>query len=159
VLLPPPVSGIGDVKVDGVTLDPATDYRVDDYRKLIRLGGLEWPVCNDLSKDDTEVGTWSVEVIVGQPLTPLGEMALGELALQFIKLLLCDKSCALPKPVQSLSRQGISMNFLDPNQVFLNGRVGLHLCDMFIGTTNPNGLKTRSRVYDVDGDNYTIAGV
>lgn len=157
VLLPSPVSGIGQVKIDGSVL-PASAYRVDDYRKLIRVDGNEWPICQELNKADTEVGTWSVTFNVGMPLPPLGQMALGELALQFIKLLLCDKSCMLPKPVQSLSRQGVTMNFLDPTQVFPAGRVGLYLSDLFIGTVNPGGLRSRSRVFDVDGDSWRIAG-
>lgn len=158
VLLPAPVSGIGQVKVDGVILTPNTDYRLDDWRKLVRLGGV-WPECNDLNKEDTEVGTWSITFTVGMQLSPLGKMALGELAMEFIKLLMCDSGCKLPKPTQSLTRQGVSMNFIDPGEIFSAGHIGLYLCDLFVTTENPNALKTRSKVYDVDGANYRIVGV
>src|SRR5262249_23894476 len=58
-LLPAPVSQVLQVKVDGQILDPSA-YRVDNWRLLVRTDGGIWPVCNDLAKADTEVGTWSV---------------------------------------------------------------------------------------------------
>lgn len=148
-LLPAPVSSVGQVKVDGVIL-PTNAYRVDNWRLLVRTDGGIWPICNDLSKDDSAVGTWSVTVTYGTPLSTLGQMALGELATQFAKLLNCDEDCQFPKPVQQLVRQGVTMNFLDPNEVFANGRVGLYLSDLFITTENPHGLLSTPVAYDVD---------
>lgn len=155
--LPSPVQTVTQVKVDGVVLSP-TAYRVDDWRKLVRTDGNVWPICQDLSKDDTQVGTWSVTVQFGEDVPKLGQLALGELACQFAKLLSDDETCTLPKPVQSLTRQGVQMNFLDPNQIFADGRIGLYLCDLFLTTENPYHLPMRSRVYDVDGsgDGYRV---
>lgn len=155
--LPSPVTTVTQVKVDGVVLDPSA-YRVDDWRKLVRLDGKIWPLCQDLTKADTQVGTWSVNVEFGEEVPVLGQLALGELACQFVKLLTGDKSCALPKPVQSLTRQGVQMNFLDPNELFANGRIGLYLCDLFLTSENPHGLANRSKVYDVDNPRYRVAG-
>jgi hypothetical protein len=154
-LLPAPVIQVLQVKVDGVTLDPSA-YRVDNWRRLVRLDGGQWPICNDLTQGDDAVGTWSVTLTYGEPVSPLGQMALGELATQFAKLLACDTDCMLPKPVQQLVRQGVTMTFLDPNELFANGRIGLYLTDLFISIENPSGLVSASTVYDIDDPGYRI---
>jgi hypothetical protein len=80
----------------------------------------------------------------------LGQWAVAELATEFSKALLCDASCQLPAPVQQIARQGVSMTFLDPNEVYANGRLGLRFVDMFLSTYNPDGLRAPARVYSVD---------
>lgn len=157
VWLPSPVSSVAQVKVDGVILDPSA-YRVDDWRLLVRTDGHIWPICQDLTKSDSATGTWSVTVNFGQDVPVLGQVAVGELACQITKLILGDKSCMLPKPVQQLVRQGVTLNFLDPNEVFANGRIGLYIGDLFITTTNPHGLAERSQVYDVDNARWRVTG-
>lgn len=149
VVLPGPIYDVTEVLVDGVALVKGVDYRLDNNRLLVRLGA-EWPTCNNLSLPDTETGTWSVTTRRGQPVPTLGRAAMGELTLEFMKMLLCDTSCMLPKPVQSLSRQGVNITFLDPNEVFQNGRTGLYVSDMFIQTYNPHGRTQRAKVYDLD---------
>jgi hypothetical protein len=148
-LMPAPVANVSQVLIDGVILSPSA-YRVDDSRLLVRTDGGKWPTCNDLTKDTTQVGTWSVTLSVGETVSTLGRMALGELATEFTKLLACNEECMLPRPVQQLVRQGVTMNFLDPNAVFTSGRLGLYLCDLFISTENPHKLTQASTVYDVD---------
>lgn len=155
IILPSPVVEVTQVKVDGVTLAP-TAYRVDDWKRLVRVDGGDWPTCQDLSRADTEVDTWSVTVRFGEEVPTLGQIAVGELACEFSRLLSGDQDCALPKPVQSLVRQGVTMNFLDPSEIFANGRVGLYLCDLFISTMNPRGLMERSRAYDIDDPGYRV---
>jgi hypothetical protein len=149
VMLPGPVSNVSEVKVDGVPLVKNVDYRVDNWRILVRLGA-EWPMCNNLNLADTEVGTWSVTFTVGETVPMMGQVAVGVLAEQFIKALLCDDSCELPATVQSIARQGVNVTFLDPSAVFENGQTGLYLPDLFIRTVNPNRRQQRARVYDLD---------
>ena len=158
VVVPVPVHDVVEVRVDGVPLVENTDYRVDSFRYLVRLGGASWPSCNDLGLTDAEPGTWSVTVRTGEDVPPLGSMAVGVLASEFTKLLLCNDDCALPRPVQSLVRQGVNVTFLDPNEVFANGRTGLYLPDLFITTYNPDGIRRRARVYDVDRDDSRLTG-
>lgn len=148
VALPGPVYDITEVKVDGVVLAP-TLYRLDDWRLLVRLNG-SWPVCNDLNLADTEVGTWSVTFRTGVPVPALGQLAVAELAIEIAKFLTCDSSCTLPKPLQSIARQGLNITLLDPNKVFADGKLGLYFSDLFIQTYNPNALRRRSRAYDID---------
>jgi hypothetical protein len=149
VRLPVPVSEITSVIIDGITL-PASAYQLYDYRELIRQDGGEFPRCNDLSRPNGSVGTWSVTAVYGENVPVLGQMAAGELATEFAKALACDASCQLPAPVQQLTRQGVSMAFLDPNEVYANGRLGLRLSDLFLSTYNPDGLRAPARVYNVD---------
>lgn len=149
IRLPMPVGSITNVTIDGVTLAPSA-YQLYDYRDLIRQDGGEWPWCNDLSKPAGQPGTWSVTAEFGEPVPLMGQWAVAELATEFVKARLCDSSCQLPAPVQQLSRQGVSMTFLDPNEVFANGRLGLRIADMFLSTFNPDGLRAPARVYSVD---------
>ena len=148
-VLPGPVFDIAEVKVDGVIL-PTTGYRLDENRILVRLGGAEWPLCNDLNLDDTRPGTWSVTARIGEEVPILGKLAVGALAGEFAKAIACDSSCRLPMPVQSIARQGVNITFLDPNQVFADGRTGLYMPDLFISAYNPEGLRRRSKAYNLD---------
>lgn len=155
--LPGPVASIQQVKVDGVTLVQGVDYRLDDYRKLVRLNNL-WPMCNDLNKADTQEGTWSVTATWGIEVPKAGQFAVGELAYHIILACMGDAGCALPMTVQRLARQGVTIDFLDPQRVFDSNRIGLTLCDMFISAVNPDNLRSQSRVYNLDQPSYRIAG-
>jgi hypothetical protein len=148
VVLPGPVHDIVQVKVDGIVQTSST-YRLDDWRLLVRLNDT-WPLCNDLNLEDTEVGTWSVTFHTGVEVPALGQLACAELATEIAKAITCDNSCVLPKPVQSITRQGLTVSLLDPNEIFANGKIGLYFCDLFLQTYNPAKLRRRSRVYDID---------
>lgn len=152
--LPTPVFGVTQVKVDGAVLAPAT-YALRDFRYLMRVDGQRWPRCNNLALADDQVGTWSVTLQVGEPVPTLGMLAVGELACQFAAIL-TKADCKLPKAVQSLVRQGVTLNFLDPSEVFPGGRVGLYTCDLFIQTYNPRGLLNRAKVYNLDGPDAAV---
>jgi len=152
--MPVPVYGIDQVKIDGAVIDPSL-YALRDYRYLMRTDGNLWPRCNNLAKDDTATGTWSVQLRVGQDVPELGKLAMGELTCQIMSIL-TGKDCILPKSVQSMTRQGITLNFLDPTQIFPAGKLGLYLSDLFIETFNPHQLMSRTKFYDLDGSNYSI---
>jgi hypothetical protein len=153
--LPAPVTNVTEVKIDGAVLNSSL-YRVDEWRKLVRLGGGFWPICNDLGKPDTEVGTWSVTFDIGEPVPRLGQLAAGELFCELIQL--DSAKCKLPRPVQQIVRQGVTMTFADPNADFTDWRIGLTMCDLFINTYNPDRLRQRAVVYDVDREPYRITG-
>lgn len=149
--MPQPISRIVQVLVDGVPLISGSSYKVYDYQTLIRTDGEPWPLCNDLNKDETEVGTWAVEAVIGTEVPVLGRLAVGELALEFINACVDADNCMLPKPVQQIVRQGVSLTFLDPNEVFAAGKIGLFNADLFISTFNPGGIPARAQAIDVDG--------
>lgn len=147
-LLPGPIAAMVEVKVDGVTLDPAA-YEVHDYRKLVRVDGGTWPLCNNFTLPTTEAGTWSVTADYGEPVPMTGRIAVGELACEIARSL-AGIDCALPAGVQQITRQGVSMTFNEYSQILNNGLVGLPHSDRFIKMYNPSKLMARSAVFDLD---------
>ena len=147
ITLPAPATQIVQVKVDGITLLPG-EYRLDGNRYLVRLGEM-WPLCNDLNRDDTETGTWSVTARYGRTVPEGGALAIGELACEINKAI-HGADCRLPRQVSQLARQGVTITFPDTTSLFKLGRTGLYLTDMFIAAWNPDGLRAPSRVYSVD---------
>lgn len=156
VVLPAPVHQVTEVRVDGSPLVSGA-YRLDDNRLLVRTDGSEWPRCNDLNKDDDEVGTWSVTAEFGQPVPEGGAWAVGELACELITAR-NGNDCRLPRQVTQLARQGVTITFPSLTELFGNRQTGLYLVDLFIATWNPNRLNRRSGVYSVDGTLHRRAG-
>lgn len=148
-LLPAPTRDVLEVMMDGEIMDPSL-YRVDENRKLVRLDGGLWPLCQDMAKDDSQPGTWSVTVTVGETVPPLAQRALGQLAMEFVKDCL-GEDCLIPWEVTSVSRQGVSYQFggVDDSRNILT-QMGLRFVDLFLATYNPGQLTTRGKVYDVD---------
>jgi hypothetical protein len=148
--LPAPVNDVTQVKVDGAVL-ASSAYRLDNNRILVRTDGSDWPSCNDLTKDDTRAGTWSVTFDVGKPVPVSGQVAMGEMAYEIAKAIDGDPdTCRLPQQVTALARQGVSVSFPPLQDLLAEGRTGLWLVDMFLESANPNRLDHRSRVYSVD---------
>jgi hypothetical protein len=154
--LPDAVSSIIQVKVDGGVV-PTGSYRVDDNRLLVRTDGQHWPRCNDLSKDDTQTGTWSVTAAYGQEVPEPGQLAAGELACEILKAMR-GEDCRLPAGVTQLVRQGVTISIPDFGDILMKGRTGLYLCDMFIMSENPGHLRQRARVYNIDRPTQRRAG-
>jgi hypothetical protein len=151
-MLPGPVYDIVQVKVDGVPL-PTSAYRLDKGRLLVRTDGGVWPSCQHMERDDTEVGTWSVTARFGERVPILGQQAVGELACEMVRAIL-GEDCRLPKNVQQLVRQGVTISF--PEDSNLVDR--LYFGGMFIRAFNPSGLVARPQVYDVDGPTFRHTG-
>jgi hypothetical protein len=148
VPLPYPVSSVTEVKVDGIIVPPS-EYRVDDFKTLVRLGGHTWPKCQDMTLEDTEIGTFSIDVTYGREVPQLVKLATAELACQLIKAC-AGVSCQLPQRVQSLSRQGVTVSFVDAMQFLDKGRTGIYILDLAINTFNPRRLQKNASVYSVD---------
>lgn len=158
VFLPGPVASVESVFVDGVELVNGVDYRVDDYRKLVRLGGELWPYCNDLSQTAvTGVGTWEVTASFGEPVPVLGQLAVGELACNFLNFLM-GTECDLPLGVTDITRQGVSMTLAEQTTDLLTFYQRYPISYMFLKTYNPYGLQARSQAYDLDGPDFRIVG-
>lgn len=139
------VRAINKVDIDGVTLS-ALDYRLDPGGLLVRTDGSQWPCCQDLSKDIGEDGTWYIELEHGQDPPEVGKLAAAALATELVKSCV-GETCALPERVTNISRQGVDMTLLDPQQFLTEGRTGLYLPDLFLSTYNPNGLQRRSTAW------------
>jgi hypothetical protein len=148
VKLPSPVNSIVSVKVDGSPLVSGS-YRLDNARLLVRTDGQRWPRCNDLTKDDSQTGTWSVTANVGMDVPESGRMAVGQLACEILKAM-SGADCQLPSTVQHLVRQGVTFQFPDVSTMLSEGKTGLYLVDLFLATENPNRLSSRGRIYSPD---------
>jgi hypothetical protein len=139
-------SRVIEVKVDGVILSPTT-YAVHNGNTLVRTDGLAWPVCQDMAKADTEVGTFSVRVSRGQAVDRLGAYAAGVLACEYAKA--CSgKKCSLPAGTTNVVRQGISVTLV--NDLFPGGLTGIREVDLIIARYNPNHLRLPAMVYSPD---------
>lgn len=143
-----PVCTIIEVVVNGVALAP-TDYRLEGD-VLYRVGG-DWPTQN-LQIPLNEDGTFSVLYDRGVPWPPGTAAVVGELAGELFKQC-CGKPCALPKRVQSVSRQGLSLSMVDPNTIISQGFTGLERVDQFIQVWNPSKLQRPPKVSSPDVPN------
>ena len=99
---------------DGVVRDPASVVAVFDHRRIVRVDGGAWPVCQDWAAG----GSWSLTVEVGHPLPPGAGLMAGRLACELARACAGDSGCGLPEGVQSVSRQGVTLSFQDQQQVF-----------------------------------------
>ena len=149
--LPGSVAEILEVKVDGVVIDPAA-YRLDNHSGpvLVRTDGECWPECQDMNLLDDEAGTFSIRYTPGAPLPRIGQIAAGELACQFAKACAGAGDCTLPQQLQSLSRNGVQVEVVDPNLLMDNGLTGYPNVDLFIKAVNPRRLQRGPRVLTPD---------
>jgi hypothetical protein len=139
LLDPMPVTAVIAVKVDGTVLDPLA-YRVDNWQRLVRVDGQRWPRCQNLTLPDSEVGTWSVTYIYGQPLPADGKLAVTQLAVEISKLCVGD-DCVLSDRVVHLVREGVQIE-LDSYEAIREGSTGLPMVDRFIAWVNPKGVRS-----------------
>lgn len=154
VLLPGPVAAVTEVLVDGAVI-PASNYRVDNRGILIGMEGQCFPTCQDMNLAGDVTGTFEVTYLRGTPLPMAGSIAAGILACEFAKSCV-GSACGLPQNVQSITRQGIEVQMIDPGQLTQNGLTGIHDVDLFIKAVNPNGLRSRPRVWSPDLINPSV---
>lgn len=136
-ILPMKVTRIVDIVIDGQIV-PTGSYRLDNHRFVVRTDGGGWPHCNDLSVSFGP-GSWSVTVVVGEPVPKLGQLAVGELACELAKL--CnDEECVLPTNARRVTRQGVTVDTPDVKAVIETGALGLQFVELFIASYNPSRL-------------------
>lgn len=158
VHFPGPVAVVTEVKVDGLVLNPLA-YRLDVHKGvpvLVRTDGECWPECQDMALNTTEVGSFVVTYRPGEPLPLSGQLAAGALACEFARA--CQgQACALPQQLQSLTRNGVQVEVVDPASLLENGLTGLAQVDLWIRAVNPARKAQRSRVLssDLRGPRFT----
>lgn len=131
--LPGPVDAITTITIDGVVL-PEGSYRVDNYELLVRVDGYSWPLCQNMSLNPGEVGTWEIMYERGAPVPVGGQVAAGALAVELAKAACGDNTCQLPRRVQSITRQGVTVAILDAFDDVDKGRTGVWLIDSWIAS-------------------------
>lgn len=131
--LPGPISSIEEIQIDGVVLDPSA-YRVDNSRLVVRMDGGQWPTCQDMNAALGEDDTWSITYTRGYPVPAGGQVAAGLLAVELAKAACNDKTCGLPRRVQSITRQGVTVAVLDAFDDIDEGHTGIWLIDSWVAS-------------------------
>jgi len=159
VYLPGPIYDIVSVEVDGELVSPST-YSILDGRYLVRSsatpadasGGTCWPSCQDMSLSSGP-GTFVVTYRTGIPLSSLGVAALSRLTAHFIRECSgasCGCGLGSSQNVSRITRQGVQMQLIDPQEVLSEGRTGIPIVDQFIHAVNPGKLPRQMRVLSPD---------
>lgn len=135
-----PVIAVSEVVDDGETL-LAESYDVVDAARLVLV--------------DPLARCWSGPVVTvsytwGEAPPPGGLLAADEFVAEVAKAVAGDSSCRLPRRVQSITRQGVTMAFLDPGDYLAEGRVGLPLVDQWLTAMNPDKLSSPSLIASPD---------
>lgn len=146
------VRQIDEVQIDGVILDP-TSYRLvrsGGRWLLARTDGDVWPACQDWEVANGEVGSWSVTLVHGRAVPYGGRVAAGVLASELFLAATCSDACTLPARIQSVTRAGQSIAFLDTMDFLDKGLTGIALVDLWIASVNPKRLQSRGRAYRAD---------
>lgn len=153
VVLPGPVHEVSRVVVDGQTV-PASAYRVDNHRSLVRVDGGEcWPACQDLAAPPDGPGAFTVAYQRGVPVPPGGLYAAGVYACELLKscgVITSGECCQLPQRVQSITRAGVTMTMLESGDFLEQGRTGVPAVDAWIKAVNPRRALAPSTVYSPD---------
>lgn len=144
VILDGGVADLIAVTVDGVTLLP-DQYELINGSHLVRTDGAGWPT--------GDLGDFSVTYSPGYPVDALGTMIAGLLAVEFLKALIGDRKCALPKNVTSVTRAGVSFEM--STSMWPDNATGITAVDAWVNTWNPNALRTRPQVLTHDWKNNT----
>lgn len=134
--LPGPIASVGLVTVDDEPLPPGS-YYVQNHTVLIRTDGRGWPDCG-------------VEVTYtrGTPVPTGGQVAAGVLAVELAKAACDDSTCALPKRIQTVSRQGVTVAMLDSFDDVERGHTGIWIIDSWLASVTK--APTVSRVLSPD---------
>lgn len=133
VRLPGPIASVTEVLEEGLVL-PASEYRIDNDFWLVRVGDKRWICCQDMTEPPTAENTWQVTYQRGIPVPPGGRMAAGVLICELAKAVNEDKNCRLPKRVQTITKQGMTVGFLDDFENLEAGRTGIWEIDQWLAS-------------------------
>jgi hypothetical protein len=149
----PDVAEVLNVRIDGVDFDPCGMVAVYDKRRVVRTDGREWPACQELSKVDGP-GTWSITVIEGECPPAGAAWMTGTLMCEVLKACMKRDDCQLPRRLQTITRQGVSMTFNDNFEGLARLHTGIWELDAWIESTNYN-LAVQPRVRRPDGPQHS----
>lgn len=146
VQLPRTVS-ITSVTVDGATVTPSA-YRIDNGSLLVRTDGACWPQCQDYDAN-SGTGVFAVTGVFGRVVPQEALDAASLLACEIGKSI-AGQPCRLPQRMQSLSRQGVTVQFPGVNSYLDRGLTGLNEVDQLIVQFNPGRLAQAPQVLSMD---------
>lgn len=132
------VNAVTAVEING---DPFAAWSFTRNGWLERTDGSAWDVCSGLTEVTYQ---W------GEPPPHGGKMAALSLAYQFGLAEIGDDGCAIPNNTTTITRQGITISRVDPNE-FLNAhRTGVPDVDLWLVAVNPQGRPSRGGVWSPD---------
>ena len=163
ITLPGPIFDITEVMIDGTVVDPFT-YSVYNGNTVTRMNSPAvgetpetnrcWPACQDMTLEGQLPNTFTITYRTGLRLSSLATLAVTELTAHLIRGCAgCGDGCgggSLRQNLRSKTRQGVDLEFVDPQQVFNDDRTGIQVVDWFIKSTNPQGLGSQLRVLSPD---------
>lgn len=123
----------GDQAVEWTAGGPGVEVREIGF---LTLGDDDrcWPTCQRLDLPTTEPGTFAVTYRRGVSVPHGGQVAAWMLACELAKAWCGSDDCALPKRVQTITRQGVTMALLDDGAGLERGRTGIFLVDSWVAS-------------------------
>lgn len=131
-------SDIVSVTVGG---QPFADFELTANGWLRRTDGQGWPVCGDQTVITYHYGT---------PPPMGGTQACVTLATEFAKQKYQLGDCQLPERTTSVTREGVTMTLIDPQEFLDKGRTGLAAVDMWVTAVNPKARSQRAMIWSPD---------
>lgn len=147
--------GVIQVTVRGEVVDPSA-YEIQNGYLLVRTDGGCWPTCVDYSKQDPP--EFTVTYLRGTPPPEALQLAAGTLALEYGLACAEDERCRLPARLQSMTRQGVSVQVSIGTQYLDFGMTGLPEVDALVIQMNPYRLTERPMVLSPDRPRPRVAG-
>lgn len=158
VKLEGPVSSITSVTIGNVVLS-GTKYRLDQGTWLVRTDGNTWPLWQNTSLPGSDATAFVVTYAQG--LVPPADLlaAAGTYALEYARAIApaAGTQCRLPSRAKTITRQGITIDMVDPTVLLEKGLTGLPDVDAVILAMNPNRYIAPPRVL-VPGGTARIVG-
>lgn len=133
--LPGPVVSVDKVMLDGSQF-PSSKYDLfgELGNVLVRTDGEDWPATQDLLRPVSEPNTFQVTYTRGTSVPEGGQLAAAYLACEFAKAYKQDNTCQLPRRVQTISRQGVTVGFVDTFEGLGNGKTGIWVIDAWVAS-------------------------
>lgn len=125
-------------------LDPSGEEIVKANYKIVN-GRL-------LQLTGTNVDTCGLEITYtyGVNVPQAGRIAARKLADQLILAWSDSDDCELPARTTSISRQGLDITLLDPQDFLNDGRTGVYEVDLFLRAANPDKARKPAKVFSPD---------
>jgi len=153
--LPGPVHGVLEVRIDGQVVPShgpggyVLDRRAGKAR-LVRRGDACWPTCQDMTRPDSQPGTFSVTYLRGKPVPAGGVRAVSVLACELLKQCSGSQGCRLPIGVKQVQREGVTYEILPPGDWLATFKDHMPEVYQWLILVNPHGLKQPTGVFSLD---------
>ncbi len=132
-----PVRHVESVKdADGNLIDKS-QYKIVNGR-LLQLSGT------------ADVCGLEIQYTYGVRIPQAGKLAAKTLATELMRAWNGDEDCQLPARVTSISRQGLDISVLDPQDFLDEGRVGLYEVELFLRAAKPDKARKPAKVFSPD---------